>query len=98
MSKRNLKDSNKKPPAELLGAKTVRPADEAVVREIPPATNDPTRKINNPANIDAKFAAPDPLDQPTLGLPENVAANRLAILESPSYLLAEIDVDFLKRK
>jgi uncharacterized protein (TIGR00730 family) len=98
MSKRNFKNRDKKPPAELLGAKTVRAPDEAIAREIPPPTNDPTRKINNPAIVDAKFATPDALDEPTLALPENVAANRLAILESPSYLLAEIDVDFLKRK
>src|SRR4029079_17442561 len=38
------------------------------------------------------------LDEPTLALPEDVAANRLAILESPSYKLAEGDVDFLQRK
>ena len=31
-------------------------------------------------------------------LPEAVAANRAAILESPSYRLAEYDVDFLRRK
>ncbi len=98
MSKRNDKNRNKKPPAELVGAKTPHAPDEAVARQIPPATNDPTRKINNPAIVDAKFAAPNTLDEPTLALPERVAANRLAILESPSYLLAEIDVDFLKRK
>ncbi len=46
----------------------------------------------------AKFAAPNALEEPTLALPENVAANRLAILESPSYRLAEVDVDFLQRK
>src|SRR4051794_20231096 len=98
MSKRNNKSRYKKPPAELVGAKTPLVPDEAIARQQPPATNDPTRKINNPTIADAKFAQPDSREQPTLGLPENVATNRLAILESPSYLLAEIDVDFLKRK
>src|SRR3954451_16227060 len=98
MSKRNEKNRDRKPPAELLGAKSRFVPDEAAAREIPPETNDPTRKINNPAIGDAKFAAPGTRDEPTLALPENVATNRLAILDSPSYLLAEIDVDFLKRK
>jgi len=35
---------------------------------------------------------------PTDDLPPEVAANRDAILKSPSYRLAEYDVDFLKRK
>jgi uncharacterized protein (TIGR00730 family) len=37
-------------------------------------------------------------DVPPQALPEAVAANREEILESPSYRLAEYDVDFLKRK
>ena len=98
MSKRNDKNRDKKPPAELVGAKTPLAPGKAEAREIAPATNDPTRKINNLAIADAKAAAPNTLDEPTLALPENVAANRLAILESPSYKLAEVDVDFLQRK
>jgi uncharacterized protein (TIGR00730 family) len=96
MSKNNK--HRKKPPAELLGAKTPHLPQEAAVRDLPPVTKDPTRKINNPANVDANFPEPNAYAEPTLLLPENVAANRIAILESPSYLLAEIDVDFLKRK
>ncbi len=98
MSKRNGKNRRKKPPAELVGAKPPLASDEAALREPPPKTKDPTRKINNPANIDANFPEPTAYTEPTLLLPENVAANRLAILESPSYTLAEFDVDFLKRK
>ena len=37
-------------------------------------------------------------DVPPQALPEAVAANRDAILKSPSYRLAEYDVDFLRRK
>ena len=37
-------------------------------------------------------------DVPPEALPEAVAANRDAILKSPSYRLAEFDVDFLRRK
>ena len=52
------------------------------------------------------FAAPTPGDVaaskarhvPAEDLPEEVAANREAILKSPSYRLAEYDVGFLKRK
>src|SRR4029079_4645347 len=98
MSKRNNKKHDKHPPAELVGAKPANAPDEAIVRELPPATNDPTRKINNPLLYDSAFAAPNAQDEPTLVLPEDVAANRLAILESPSYKLAEVDVDFLQRK
>src|SRR6476469_5278367 len=98
MSNRNAKNRDKKPPAELVGAKPPLAPDEAVAREIPPATNDPTRKINNPAIYEAKFAVPNALEEPTLAPPEKGAANRLAILESPSYRLAEVDVDFLQRK
>ena len=43
-----------------------------------------------PASADAS-AADD-------SLADAVAANRLAILQSPSYELAEVDIDFLKRK
>jgi uncharacterized protein (TIGR00730 family) len=53
----------------------------------------------------AQFAAPIEHNQlprtsdvPPQALPEAVAANREAILKSPSYRLAEHDVDFLKRK
>jgi uncharacterized protein (TIGR00730 family) len=98
MSNRNEKNRDKNPPAELLGAKPANAPDEAVAREIPPATNDPTRKINNPAIVDAEFARPSTRDESTLALPPNVAANRLAILNSPSYKLAEVDIDFLRRK
>src|SRR5689334_18368517 len=98
MSKRNDKNRNKKPPAELVGAKPPLAPDEAIVRRMAPATKDPTRKINNPAVVDANFPEPTAYTEPTLLLPENVAENRLAILESPSYKLAEVDVDFLQRK
>jgi len=76
MSNRNQKNRDRNPPAELLGAKPANAPDEAVVRQIPPATNDPTRKINNPAIVDAKFATPSTRDESTLALPPNVAANR----------------------
>ena len=52
------------------------------------------------------FAPPDPTNEPAADPPlvadeafrAAVAANREAILKSPSYRLAEFDVDFLKRK
>ena len=98
MTKRNDKNRSKKPPAELVGAKPPLAGKEPVTREAPPTTQDPTRKINNPANADAAFPEPTSYTEPTLLLPEDVASNRLAILESPSYTLAEVDVEFLKRK
>src|SRR2546423_10635674 len=65
--------------------------------------NDPTRKIG--PGIEPKFAEPRAGDTPksaealqTPPMSDEVAANRLAILESPSYQLAELDIDFLKRK
>jgi uncharacterized protein (TIGR00730 family) len=53
-----------------------------------------------------QFAAPESQQpsrtatpgKPVRTLPEQVAANRDAILESPSYRLAEYDVDFIRRK
>jgi uncharacterized protein (TIGR00730 family) len=45
-----------------------------------------------------KNELPRTSDVPPNALPEAVAANREAILQSPSYRLAEYDVDFLKRK
>jgi uncharacterized protein (TIGR00730 family) len=98
MAKRNEKNRGGKLPAELVGAKTQHASDKETAREKPPSTNDPTRKINNPAVTDVRFAEPSESAEPTLALPEEVAANRLAILESPSYQLAELDIDFLKRK
>ena len=98
MTKRNDKNRSKKPPAELVGAKPPLAGKEPVTREAPPTTQDPTRKINNPANADSNFPEPTSYTEPTLLLPEDVASNRLAILESPSYTLAEVDVEFLKRK
>ena len=56
--------------------------------------------------VEPQFAAPES-EQPARaelpaidahGLSDKVAANREAILESPSYRLAEYDVDFLRRK
>ena len=98
MTKRNDKNRSKKPPAELVGAKPPLAGKEPIAREAPPTTEDPTRKINNPANADSNFPEPTSYTEPTLLLPEDVASNRLAILESPSYTLAEVDVEFLKRK
>jgi uncharacterized protein (TIGR00730 family) len=64
---------------------------------------DPTRKIG--PGVEPKFAEPDGVDGSkraealqTPPIPAEVAANRLAILKSPSYQLAELDIDFLKRK
>lgn len=68
-----------------------------------PAIKDPTRKIA--PGSDAKFAGPSDdsgaksakaLQAPPIG--DEVAANRMAILNSPSYQLAELDIDFLGRK
>ncbi len=66
---------------------------------------------NKPPNTNPTFAAPpdaednpDPLQATSdasaadASLADAVAANRLAILQSPSYELAEVDIDFLKRK
>src|SRR3990172_7307085 len=49
-----------------------------------PATSEPARKPSRRAALN--------------DLPDTVAANRDAILKSPSYQLAEYDVDFLRRK
>jgi uncharacterized protein (TIGR00730 family) len=68
-----------------------------------PAIKDPTRKIG--PGFEAKFAEPtggdgadraETLQTPPIG--DEVAANRMAILKSPSYQLAELDIDFLGRK
>ena len=65
--------------------------------------NDPTRKIG--PGVEPKFAIPSADDKSaraealqTPSISADVAANRLAILKSPSYQLAEVDVDFLQRK
>ena len=65
--------------------------------------NDPTRKIG--PGLDSDVVEGDaelPLKRAealqTPPMSDEVAANRLAILESPSYKLAETDVDFLQRK
>jgi uncharacterized protein (TIGR00730 family) len=65
--------------------------------------SDPTRKIG--PGVEPKFAEPSAADEPkraevlqTPPISDDVAANRLAILKSPSYQLAEVDVDFLQRK
>ncbi|MFO0791692.1 MAG: TIGR00730 family Rossman fold protein [Pirellulales bacterium] len=64
---------------------------------------DPTRKIG--PGVEPKFAEPaanaDPDRAEALQTPpisDKVAANRLAILKSPSYQLAELDIDFLGRR
>jgi hypothetical protein len=68
-----------------------------------PAIKDPTRKIG--PGFEPKFAVPtdekgaksaEALQTPPIG--DEVAANRMAILKSPSYQLAELDIDFLGRK
>jgi uncharacterized protein (TIGR00730 family) len=62
----------------------------------------PPHKATSPEK--PKFAAPDdarpgPLPMtPRDALPADVAKNRQAILDSPSYKLAELDTDFLGRK
>ena len=61
---------------------------------------------NRPSSAKPQFATPlgdngpvaPILDAPAADLSEAVAANREAILKSPSYRLAEHDVDFLRRK
>jgi uncharacterized protein (TIGR00730 family) len=65
--------------------------------------NDPTRKIG--PGVEPIFAEPGPGDRSkraealqTPPISDDAAANRLAILESPSYQLAELDIDFLGRK
>lgn len=68
-----------------------------------PAIKDPTRKIG--PGFEPKFAEPgvandadraEALQTPPIS--DAVAANRLAILKSPSYQLAELDIDFLGRR
>jgi uncharacterized protein (TIGR00730 family) len=65
--------------------------------------SDPTRKIG--PGVEPKFAEPSAEDRPeraevlqTPPISDEVAANRLKILQSPSYQLAEVDIDFIKRK
>jgi uncharacterized protein (TIGR00730 family) len=65
--------------------------------------NDPTRKIG--PGIDSDVVEGDaelPLKRAealqTPPISDEVAANRLKILASPSYQLAEVDIDFIKRK
>ena len=67
------------------------------------SVKDPTRKIGpgidsqvveGEAVVSTKLA--EELQTPPMS--DAVAANRKAILESPSYKLAELDIDFLKRK
>src|SRR5262249_952989 len=55
--------------------------------------------------VEPKFAEPSAADRPeraealqTPPISDEVAANRLKILQSPSYQLAEVDIDFIKRK
>jgi uncharacterized protein (TIGR00730 family) len=64
---------------------------------------DPTRKIG--PGIEPKFAEGEPADESkraealqTPPISPEAAANRLAILKSPSYELAELDINFLGRK
>ncbi|MEX0642315.1 MAG: LOG family protein, partial [Pirellulales bacterium] len=64
----------------------------------------PSHPSKPPAEL--KFAEPNAAAPQTARAPvsptrpttDDVAANRLAILQSPSYQLAELDIDFLKRK
>jgi uncharacterized protein (TIGR00730 family) len=64
--------------------------------------SDPTRKIG--PGVEPKFAEPgaeEPKTAEALQTPpisDEVAANRMAILQSPSYKLAELDIEFLGRK
>src|SRR5262245_786329 len=65
--------------------------------------SDPTRKIGpgfEPVFTDEAIAV-EPKRAEALQTPpisDEVAANRIAILKSPSYQLAELDIDFLGRK
>lgn len=72
-------------------------------KDTTPAIKDPTRKIG--PGFEPKFAGP--IDDKgaksaevlqLLPVGDEVAANRMAILKSPSYQLAELDIDFLGRK
>jgi uncharacterized protein (TIGR00730 family) len=64
------------------------------------------RKQPDPTAVEPQFAAPESeqpaqLERPAIdaqSLSDKVAANREAILASPSYRLAEYDVDFIRRK
>src|SRR5262245_28198598 len=74
----------------------------------PLATRTSEQTFNNRAaraNSEPKFAQPTSENAkptravtPPEALNRTVAKNRLAILQSPSYQLAELDIDFLKRK
>src|SRR3954464_8849661 len=77
--------------------------DEQIEKSSALSIKDPTRKIG--PGIETAFAEGDGKASPkraealqTPSIPPEVAANRLAILKSPSYQLAELDIDFLKRK
>jgi len=64
---------------------------------------DPTRKIGPGMDSDVvEGDAELPLKRAealqTPPISDEAAANRIAILESPSYKLAEVDIDFLGRK
>jgi uncharacterized protein (TIGR00730 family) len=64
---------------------------------------DPTRKIgpgidSDVVEGDAELPVKRIEELQTPPISEDVAANRLAILASPSYQLAEVDIDFLGRK
>ncbi|HEX3602129.1 MAG TPA: LOG family protein, partial [Lacipirellulaceae bacterium] len=67
------------------------------------STKDPTRKIGPGVEKEVIAGARDETAKraealQTPFLTPQAAANRLAILESPSYQLAEVDIDFLSRK
>jgi uncharacterized protein (TIGR00730 family) len=68
-----------------------------------PSPKDPTRKIGPGIETDVlEGDAELPLKRAealqTPPISDDVAANRMAILKSPSYQLAEVDIDFLGRK
>jgi uncharacterized protein (TIGR00730 family) len=84
-------------------SKRDQPKPEARASTAPPTTTDPTRKIGPgleseilEADRDATGKRAEALQTPPLS--DAAAANRLAILASSSYSLAENDTDFLKRK
>jgi uncharacterized protein (TIGR00730 family) len=67
------------------------------------SVKDPTRKIGPGIDsqvVEGEAVVPTKLAEElqTPPMSDAVAANRKAILESPSYKLAELDIDFLKRK
>lgn len=84
-------------------SKRDQPKPEARASTAPPTTKDPTRKIGpglesevREGDRDATGKRAEALQTPPIS--EAAAANRLAILASSSYSLAENDTDFLKRK